>query len=126
MHSVDAVWHICDVEGCDAKFTRKDWMKKHLKDEHDIGVNWLLCDQSGCAFQAKVKIDLQRHKSFEHGIGDIADVVRFAYINGCYPCPDVHCEYKTKDRSRMRNHTVTQHNQIEGSFDRKIGTTPKD
>ncbi|GMI08346.1 hypothetical protein TrVE_jg1921 [Triparma verrucosa] len=60
------VWHRCDQDGCDYKTKRKDDLRRHKANVHDIGVQWHFCDQ--CDYKAKEKGNLKVHKRNVHGI----------------------------------------------------------
>ena len=48
----------------------KLFMKKHLRNKHDIGVRWFRCTELNCDYQSKNNYDLKKHLEFVHDIGE--------------------------------------------------------
>jgi hypothetical protein len=85
-------WHLCGVDGCDAKAKFASHIKQHRADKHNLDVVWHDCaspaktnppclrltppnppplstgDQVNCDYKAKTAGHIKRHKAYKHDL----------------------------------------------------------
>ncbi len=83
---------ICDISGCDAKFSFKSDLERHKLKHKDSKL--FSCDV--CDFSTKRKSDLTRHKKLKHDENQ--------QILKCDAC-----SYETKNSCHMRRHKERKH-----------------
>ena len=83
-----------ECEHCGKEFKRKDHLKRHRAEVHDIGVVWHKCEL--CDKEFKIKDHLKRHKASVHDIGVV-----------WHNCE--HCNYKAKRYEHIKTHKAAVH-----------------
>ena len=83
---------VCPAPQCGRRFSRKVYMKIHVKDVHE-GVKELICDR--CSFATNNKILLKKHIASVHARRD------------AFPCSA--CEFKTRSEDYLARHVASVH-----------------
>ena len=83
-----------ECEHCGKEFKRKDHLKKHMANKHDIGVVWHNCEH--CNYKAKSAGNLKKHMANKHDIGVV-----------WHNCE--HCNYKAKEAANLKKHLAMVH-----------------
>ena len=83
---------------CGKRFLFPSHLRKHMADDHDVGVTWRCCTVEGCDYKAKQASHLKQHMAFVHDIGVTWHV-----------CPVDGCDYKAKQAGNLKQHMADAH-----------------